>query len=267
MLEARSRGLKYAEVSLNLNISVTKISISENLFEFPENEKVSESELSKAIKDDKSCFLIKNNSLAKMQFFSDKTNKYYKLFPTKGAPTVEISGIRMHATKNFTPWEDTKKKIDSISPLRGKVLDTCTGLGYTAILASKTADSVITFEKDENMQEIAMLNPWSEKLFNNKKICIMKADVYSGIVNFKSGIFDAVIHDPPRLSLAPELYSANFYAQIYRILKNHGRLYHYTGFPGGKSRNINLPGNVAKRLRSAGFKDVKNAHYGLTGRK
>lgn len=105
----------------------------------------------------------------KMQFFSNETNKFYKLVPTKDAPTLEISGIRMHVTKYMTPIQDTKKKIESVSPIKGIVLDTCMGLGYTAILASKRTDFVITCEKDGNVIEIAKFNPWSKELFNNQK--------------------------------------------------------------------------------------------------
>ena len=173
----------------------------------------------------------------------------------------------MHVTKSMTPIEDTKKKIQSISPIHGFVLDTCMGLGYTAIEASKTADFVFTCEKDENVLEIAKFNPWSKELFGNKKINILKTDILNEIKLFKTQMFDAVIHDPPSLSLASELYSLNFYKEIFRVLKKNGKLYHYTGNPGSRNRNVNLPGNVSKRLKQAGFKDVKEAHYGLTAKK
>jgi len=187
--------------------------------------------------------------------------------PTKDAPTLEISGIRMHVTKEMTPMEDTKRKLESIAPVRGFVLDTCMGLGYTAILASKTADFVITCEKDENVIEIAHHNPWSMELFNNKKISILKTDIFEEIKVFKASMFDAIIHDPPRLSTASELYSLDFYKQLFRVLKNNGRLYHYTGSPGSKNRKINLSGSVGKRLKIAGFREIQKAHYGLAARK
>lgn len=141
----------------------------------------------------------------------------------------------MHVTKEMSHMEDTNKKIEAISPIRGFVLDTCMGLGYTAIAASKLAGFVITCEKDENVIEIAKLNPWSEGLFNNKKISILKTDVSEEIKVFKSNMFDAIIHDPPRLSLASELYSSEFYRQLFRVLNDGGRLYHYTGNPGSKN--------------------------------
>ena len=267
LLEAKNKKLNSIEVSLDLNISKSKIKIGNDFFIFPDNQMLDEQQLKKIIKNDTACFLIKDNSLIKMQLFSDETNKFYKLVPTKDAPTIEISGIRMHVTKEMSPMEDTKKKIESILPIKGIVLDTCMGLGYTAILASKNADFVMTCERDENVIEIAQLNPWSRELFGNKKISIIKASILDEIRIFKSNMFDAIIHDPPRLSLATLLYSLEFYKQLFRVLKKDCSLYHYTGSPGSKNRKINLAKNVSKKLKSAGFKDIKKAHYGLTCRK
>ena len=211
LVEANNKGLKETELSLSLNKTLSKIKIQDNSFIFHDNQKLDESQLKKPIKDSDSCFLIRDNSLVKIQLFSDETNKFYKLVPTKDAPTIEISGIRMHATKDMTPMEDTRKKIESIAPIQGNILDTCMGLGYTAIAASKSADFVFTCERDENVIEIAKHNPWSEELFNNKKISIMKTDIFEEIKIFKSNMFDIIIHDPPRLSLSTLLYSLDFY--------------------------------------------------------
>ena len=263
LLEASKKGLKETEVSLDLYKTLSKVKIQNNEFIFPDNQKLNESQLKKPIKDDNVCFLIRDNSLIKIQLFSDETNKFYKLVPTKDAPTIEISGIRMHATKDMTPMEDTKRKIESIAPIHGIILDTCMGMGYTAIASSKLADFVMTCERDENVLEIAKYNPWSEELFNNKKISVLKTNVFDEIKIFKSNMFDAVIHDPPRLTLATELYSLDFYKQIFRVLKNNGKLYHYTGSPGSKFRHVNLIGNVSKRLKQAGFKSIEKVHYGL----
>lgn len=264
LIDARKKTLKEIWISLDLNKAMSGVRIEKGFFAFPDGQKLDESQLKKPIKDNASCFLIKDNSLIKIQLFSDDTSKFYKLVPTNDAPTIEISGIRMHVTKNITPMEDTKRKIESIAPVKRFVLDTCMGLGYTAIEASKTADFVFTCEKDENVLEMARINPWSNELFENKKISILKASIFDEIKLFKSGMFDTVIHDPPRLSLASELYSLEFYKQIFRVLKPRGKLYHYTGSPGSRNRKINLAGNVSKRLKQAGFRNVEKAHYGLT---
>ncbi len=267
LLEANKKGLKEAEISLDLSKTLSKVKIQNITFIFPDNQKLEESQLKKPLKDDASCFLVRDNSLVKIQLFSNETNKFYKLVPTKDAPTIEISGIRMHVTKEMSPIEDTNKKIASIAPIKGFVLDTCMGLGYTAISASKQAEFVMTCERDGNVIEIAKYNPWSKELFNNKKISILKTDVFEEIKIFKSSMFDAIIHDPPRLSLASELYSLDFYRQLSRVLKNKGKLYHYTGSPGSKNRKVNLAGNVSKRLGRAGFKNIEKVHYGLRATK
>ena len=267
LLETSKKGLKETEISLDLNKTLSKIKIQNNEFVFPDNQRLNESQLKKPIKDRESCFLVRDSALVKIQLFSADTNRFYKLVPTANAPTIESSGIRMHVTREMSPAEDTQKKIESISPIKGNVLDTCTGLGYTAIAASKTADFVFTCERDENVIEIAKHNPWSGELFNNKKISILKADIFDEIKIFKPNMFDAVIHDPPRLSLSPLLYSLDFYRQLFRVLKKNGNLYHYTGNPGSKNRNINLPGNVSKRLKQAGFKEIEKTHYGIKAKK
>ena len=267
LFQARQKNLKELEISLDLNLTKSKIRIADNFFIFPDNQKLNELQLKKIIKKDTVCFLIKNNEPVKIQLFSNETNKFYKLVPAADAPTVEISGIRMHVTKGMTPMQDTQKKIESISPINGMVLDTCMGLGYTAILSSKSADFVMTCEKDENVIEIAKFNPWSRELFENRKISILKTSILDEIKIFKSNMFDAVIHDPPRLSLASELYSLEFYKQLFRVLKQNGKLYHYTGSPGSKNRKINLAGNVSKRLKQVGFKNIEKVHYGLTTKK
>ena len=76
-----------------------------------------------------------------------------------------IAGFVMHRIKDIDPMQDTLRKIATISPIGGRVLDTATGLGYTAIEAAKTADEVVTIELDPGAQQIARLNPWSQALF------------------------------------------------------------------------------------------------------
>jgi len=267
LIDAHRKNQGSAEASLDLNKSTVKIKIENDVLIFPDSQRVEISKLKKIIKDDSSCFFVRDNSFAKVQFFSEETNKFYKLVPTRDAPTIEISGIRMHVTKAMTPMQDTKKKIEAISPLKGIGIDTCMGLGYTAIEASHSADFVFTCEKDEYVIEIARLNPWSQELFNNKKINVIKGSSFEQIRFFKPNMFDFVVHDPPRLSLATELYSQEFYNQIHRVLKQDGKLYHYIGNPGSKNRNVNLPANVAKRLHLAGFKNIEKAHYGLCAKK
>jgi predicted methyltransferase len=64
---------------------------------------------------------------------------------------------------------------------------------------------------------------------------------------------DAILHDPPRFGIAGELYSQSFYYELARVLKRHGRLFHYTGSPNKLTSGRDVPREVAKRLEQAGF--------------
>ena len=177
--------------------------------------------------------------------------------------TIEIDGIRMHQTKLKTPWQDSLDKVNLI-PIKSNftILDTCTGLGYTAIIAAKKAKLVFTIEYDPYVLEVAKKNSLSEELFSSEKIIKIIGHSYELVHCFPSNYFNAIIHDPPRLKRAGELYSLNFYRELHRILKNNGYLYHYTGTPGAK-KGKNIPKGVRKRLSMAGFKNIKWVEHTL----
>ncbi|MCX7055401.1 MAG: SAM-dependent methyltransferase, partial [Proteobacteria bacterium] len=65
--------------------------------------------------------------------------------------------------------------------------------------------------------------------------------------------FDAILHDPPRFGLAGELYSQDFYDELARVLRPGGRLFHYTGTPNRLTSGRDVPHEVERRLRLAGF--------------
>ncbi|MFH2020838.1 MAG: SAM-dependent methyltransferase [archaeon] len=255
------------DVSLDLGITVSEIFRNGNIFKFPDGQELSLKDIEKIIKKDTVCFLIKENTVVPVSLFSDETNKFYKLYPTASWPSIEISGIRMHVTKAFTPKEDTEKKISFVQPCTGRVLDTCTGLGYTAIMASKTASEVHTFEIDESVIEIEKLNPYSVKLFSNKNIIRKNKDIFSEILKLKSNFFDVVIHDPPRLALASLLYSELFYKEVYRVMKKQARFYHYTGDPGSRNRNQDIRIGITKRMEKCGFRKIIRVFNGLVAEK
>ncbi len=148
--------------------------------------------------------------------------------------------------------QDTKDKVDFLNP-SGRVLDTCMGLGYTAILTAQRASQVITFEKDENVLFLAKLNPVSGALFSLPNIKIEKNDVVEGIKGFPPDYFDCILHNPPTFRLAPELYSHSFYRQLLRTLKIDGRLFHYTPFYKIR-QGYNFAQKIAKNLKETGFR-------------
>jgi len=196
-------------------------------------------------------YIFREGKYGVLAFFRD--DKYYKLYPVAmyGAPTIEISGIKMHRVVDVTPWEDASQKIDLVGVKEGhKVLDICTGLGYTAIHSLNRGAEVLTIEKDRNVLDLAKYNPWSRELSN---IPIVLGDAYELIGDMPRNFFDIVIHDPPRMARAGELYSLEFYEKIYHTLRSGGRLYHYVGSPGHK-RGKDIIKGVARRLKDAGFR-------------
>lgn len=166
-----------------------------------------------------------------------------------------ISGIPMHRIKDIDPHQDTLEKIKAVSPVLGHVLDTATGLGYTAIEASRTAQHVTTIEVESAAMEIARLNPWSRELFDNPSITQRIGDSFDVVERLLESSFTCVIHDPPVFSLAGHLYSTDFYRELYRVLVRRGRLFHYIGNPESKTGR-NITRGVVRRLKEAGFRRV-----------
>ena len=137
----------------------------------------------------------------------------------------------------------------------GRVLDTATGLGYTAIEAAKTAEHVITVEVEPAVLEVARSNPWSQTLFENPKITQLVGDIVERIQEFEEETFARIIHDPPAFSIGGDLYSGAFYRRLFRVLRRGGRLFHYIGDLKSKSGRTVVRGAM-RRLREAGFSRV-----------
>lgn len=203
--------------------------------------------------------------MAEIKFYSERTGKFYRLVKTDTWPYLEISGVRMHRADDVDPKTDAILKIKALGKIYGSILDCCTGLGYTAILAAKRENvrEVITIERDENVILIAKQNPFSKPLFENRKIKLILGDACEEIKKFSEGRFNFIIHDPPRISIAPELYSLDFYRQLFRVLKNNGRILHYVGRPGLRQGKRYLKG-IIKRLRIAGFTKIRMVDYALS---
>jgi len=181
------------------------------------------------------------------------TTSLIKLVPTEwGPPTFEIDGIKMLATAQVSPYADAERKVGLIQP-RGKViLDTCGGLGYFAAwcLAGK-ARQVLSYEKNPDVIWLRSLNPWSPAV--GGALTLTEGDISERIATLPAASVDAVLHDPPRFGIAGELYSQVFYDHLARVLKRKGKLFHYTGAPNRQASGRDVPAEVAKRLRRAGF--------------
>ncbi len=176
-----------------------------------------------------------------------------KLVPTEwGPPTFEIDGIKMLPTAKVSPYADAAAKVALIRP-RGKVvLDTCGGLGYFAAHCLEGAASrVLSWEKNPDVLWLRSLNPWSPSPADT--LTVSQDDIATAIVTLAAGSVDAVLHDPPRFGTAGELYAQTFYDQLHRVLKRRGAMFHYTGSPNRITSGRDVPGEVATRLRRAGF--------------
>ena len=181
------------------------------------------------------------------------TTSLIKLVPTQwGPPTFEIDGIKMLPTAQVSPYADAQRKVGLIQP-RGKViLDTCGGLGYFAawcLLGQAT--QVLSYEKNPDVIWLRSLNPWSPE--TGTGLTLTQGDIAEQIAGLPGQSVDAILHDPPRFGIAGELYSQVFYDHLARVLKRKGKLFHYTGAPNRLTSGRDVPNEVAKRLRYAGF--------------
>jgi predicted methyltransferase len=141
-------------------------------------------------------------------------------------------------------------------------------LGFTALMGARVADAVLTIELDPTGLEIARRNPWSHELFNRPNIERRIGDTFAVAAELPTASFDRVIHDPPYLALAGELYSEEMYRRLHRILRPGGTLFHYIGDPQSQS-GARVTSGVIQRLEVAGFRTIRRqpAAFGLTATK
>src|SRR6266567_7180064 len=170
LLEARQRNQANIEVSPDLGISTVTVQVSDKGVVFPGDIQLDWQQITKIKKETSNCFRVEGDALSPIQTFSEYTNRMCSLFPTRRTPTMLIAGFTMHRIVDIDPLQDTLKKVATIAPIVGSVLDTATGLGYIVIEAVRTAQHVVTIELDPGAQQIARLNPWSQELFDNPKI-------------------------------------------------------------------------------------------------
>jgi predicted methyltransferase len=162
----------------------------------------------------------------------------------------------MHISKGINPFESAGQMAAQVVTKGARVLDTCGGLGYAASAAlALGAREVISVELSSTVMALRQKNPWSQRIYG-ANCQLVQADINEYIRELAAESFDAVIHDPPRFSLAGELYGEQFYREIYRVLKRRGVLFHYTGNPNLVKRGAGFIDHAAQRLRSAGFTRV-----------
>ncbi len=264
VLAARKSGRRSTTTSLDLGRTTTRVTLSPTGVALPDGQEVPWDTLHKIASSENQCFVVQEGVAHSIQIFSEQTNWLRSLYPTAGAPTTLVAGFPMHRVKDVDPLDDTRRKVETLTPISGDVLDTATGLGYTAIELSRFADHVVTIEFDPAALEIASMNPWSRELFDNPKITQIIGDAFERIAQFPDGAFTRVLHDPPTFSLAGDLYSEEFYRHAARVLAPGGRMFHYIADPTSKFGK-RMTSGVVERLQSAGFRRVvrKAEAYGV----
>ena len=201
---------------------------------------------------------------AGFQAVSRYTNALIKLVPTQwGAPTFEIDGIKMLPTARVSPYDDAQRKVALIQPRGKTILDTCAGLGYFAAWCLRSgATQLQSYEKNPDVLWLRSLNPWSPdspwSADSCRALTLALGDVAERIAVLPAASFEAILHDPPRFGIAGELYSQVFYDELARVLVHRGKLFHYTGAPNKLTSGRDVPNEVARRLRRAGFTTAFN---------
>jgi predicted methyltransferase len=254
--QAREAGQQRVAVSLDLGLSAGEVEIGAAGVGLPDGSSLAWKEL-RDVGDEGRCCVVHDGRVLPALVESAQSGRVYSLRATDRAPTILNSGFPMHRMQEVTPEADAMSKVAAVRPVRGRVLDTAMGLGYTAIAAARTADSVCTFEIDPAVVLLAYINPWSRPLFEaGSRIVQHLGDVCETVGDLPAREFDVIVHDPPTLALGGEMYSGAFYVQLARVLRRRGRLYHYVGDTRSAYGRRVMPG-VIRRLREAGFTDIR----------
>jgi predicted methyltransferase len=253
ILAAMDRRETIIEVSTDLNLSLSTLTIHGDELILDSENLLNRADLQRIIKKESRVFYLENGQLEPLE---DRTDGYYKLVPTEQAPLLEISGVKMHISKGINPFESAGQMAAQVVKTGGKILDTCSGLGYAASAALQLgARQVVSIEKSATVMALRKKNPWSQRIFGTD-ITLVHADVNEYIQTIANGTYDAIIHDPPRFSLAAELYGDKFYRELYRVMKKRGALFHYTGNPQLLTRGTGFLDKAIQRLKAAGFTRV-----------
>ena len=257
-LEAIAKGQTCVQLSTDLNISERDFSLSDQSLVLDEDNRLSINELKKIVKKTQRIYLCRDGDMDPLE---DRSSGYYKLVPTAGAPLLEISGVKMHISKGTDPFISASEMAQQAVRKGDKVLDCCSGLGYAAIAAHRLgASEVLSIELSQQVMGLRAQNPWSDDL-GKEGIVQCQGSSFELIGTMPATSFDSVIHDPPRFSLAGELYSEEFYGQIFRVLRRDGRLFHYTGNPHMVKKGSSFVDGVIRRLKAVGFRHVEKVEH------
>lgn len=255
LLDARARDEASPLCSLDLGITRTLVKLEPRGVVLPDGTFMNWEAIAEIRESELTCFLVINGGIEPIRTYSEATQRTAQLMPTAGPPALLLSGFVMHRVRDVSPLEGAKRMVEALRPVGGALLDMATGLGYAAIEAARHVDRVTTIELDPAAEWVAARNPWSRKLFTDPKIHRRRGDSSELIRSFEAASFSSILHDPPAINLAGELYSAFLYSEMHRVLAPRGRLFHYVGDPQSASGRKVTRG-VVDRLRRAGFAKV-----------
>ncbi len=246
------------EISLDLGLSTQSALITKSKIEFNNQTlQLSDQNLQTIINKPRKVFKVSSDeeSPQAIEIFGES---HYQLVPTRGAPTAEIDGIQMHLTSKWTPFEWAEEAMRQVIRGGERVFESCGGLGYMAIQAIRLgAKEVQSCELSEEMIWLRTQNPWSQ-IGDDLSIELTPGDAFKLSRRQEPQSYEVIIHDPPRLSMAPDLYETSFYKSLNRLLKKNGRMFHYTGHPNRQGSGKRFLERIRKNLLDAGFKVSRN---------
>lgn len=252
ILKALDEQKTHVSVSLDLGLSTASIVLTGEGIKVG-NVALTRSDLEKIASNSKNIFFM-NEGIFKAAIF--RNNHLYRLYPTKTAPALMLDSFLMHRIKDTDPLTDARNKARFVHKGQS-VLEICTGLGYLTIAClERGAARIVTIELDTTVLELARINPYSRKLFEDPRVKLIHGDATERIKTIQDK-FDIILHDPPSFPIAGDLYSLKFYDSLRERLKPKGTLIHYVGAPGKKYRGKDFESGIRKRLLKAGFSSVK----------
>jgi predicted methyltransferase len=254
ILKAKEDGVRSLPLTFNLGLSKSMVELLSDEVVL-EGHHVSYEELRQAASDEDELFVVEPpGRLRRAVLYAG--GRLYKLRSVgeEDAPTLEVNGVALHRIQDTKPWVEASMKVEAAGIKQGaKVLDICTGLGYTAIQSlMRGASEVWTVEEDVNVLRMAEMNPWSKGL-ESPRVKKVLSDAAEALAEFKDEEFEVIIHDPPSMSQASKLYSMEFYQELYRLLKKGGVLSHFVGPTVSRSRGMDSVLAVSRRLKNVGF--------------
>jgi predicted methyltransferase len=243
LLRAKTTGEAQVRTSIDLNLTMVLANLADQGVLLPDGRLIGWDVLREVEGSDSGCFVVDGDEVEKIQVYSEVTDRVLTLYPTPGPPTMLVSGVPMHRIKGTSPLQDTISKIGRFTHWRF-VLDTATGLGYTAA-GIRSAHRVLTVELDPAATR-------SRGSTRGRRSCsIPRRSRWCWAIASMSSCArrrDVRLHHPrsPMFSLAGELCSGDF-TGLRRVLRPGGKLFHCIGDPDSKMSGSVTKGVVRRR--------------------